>query len=217
MRAVVPVVVFLIAVGPAALAQGDDEPEGKKISEELRRIGDQMEAVARASGDLYWISIGASVASIGVMGCITLYLIRRQLGHMDRDAEVRRRPILSWSKFENGKMYNIHSTDKGMAITIRLVNAGHIAALSVRYAIKTIKGDDVSPLGATTGVVGTLAPNAHTEIPVMVFKKGCEPAQGGAHLLHVDLEYETIEKKHLETKLKISYDNGQMGMAEEHS
>ena len=206
----------MIAAVPEALAQDVDGPGGGEIAEELRRMGDQMGAIARGNENLYWISIGIGVASVGAVGGVTLYLIRRQLGHMDRDAEVRRRPILSQSKLENGKMYNMQKTDQGDVLTIRLVNVGHIAALSIKYTIKTTGGDGANPLDTKPVSIGSLAPNAHTELPVMLFQKGHEFGQDGSHVLRVVLRYESIEKKRLTTTMTIAYDNDQVGIREEH-
>ena len=209
-------VIAMIAAVPEALAQDVDGPGGGEIAEELRRMGDQMGAIARGNENLYWISIGIGVASVGAVGGVTLYLIRRQLGHMDRDAEVRRRPILSQSKLENGKMYNMQKTDQGDVLTIRLVNVGHIAALSIKYTIKTTGGDGANPLDTKPVSIGSLAPNAHTELPVMLFQKGHEFGQDGSHVLRVVLRYESIEKKRLTTTMTIAYDNDQVGIREEH-
>ncbi|MDD9808339.1 MAG: hypothetical protein OXU25_00710 [Thaumarchaeota archaeon] len=216
MRAAVLGVIAMIAAVPEALAQDVDGPGGGEIAEELRRMGDQMGAIARGNENLYWISIGIGVASVGAVGGVTLYLIRRQLGHMDRDAEVRRRPILSQSKLENGKMYNMQKTDQGDVLTIRLVNVGHIAALSIKYDIKTTGGDGANPLDTKPVSIGSLAPNAHTELPVMLFQKGHEFGQDGSHVLRVVLRYESIEKKRLTTTMTIAYDNDQVGIREEH-
>lgn len=216
MRAAVLGVIAMIAAVPEALAQDVDGPGGGEIAEELRRMGDQMGAIARGNENLYWISIGIGVASVGAVGGVTLYLIRRQLGHMDRDAEVRRRPILSQSKLENGKMYNMQKTDQGDVLTIRLVNVGHIAALSIKYTIKTTGGDGANPLDTKPVSIGSLAPNAHTELPVMLFQKGHEFGQDGSHVLRVVLRYESIEKKRLTTTMTIAYDNDQVGIREEH-
>jgi len=216
MRAAVLGVIAMIAAVPEALAQDVDGPGGGEIAEELRRMGDQMGAIARGNESLYWISIGIGVASVGAVGGVTLYLIRRQLGHMDRDAEVRRRPILSHSKLENGNMYNMQKTDQGDVLTIRLVNVGHIAALSIKYTIKTTGGDGANPLDTKPVSIGSLAPNAHTELPVMLFQKGHEFGQDGYHVLRVVLRYESIEKKRLTTTMTIAYDNDQVGIREEH-
>lgn len=209
-------IAVLVAVGPAALAQGAGGSEGGGIAEELRRIREQMTDIARANDALVWISIAVSAASILAMGLITLYLIRRQLAHMDKDARIKRRPILSCSKFENGMVYNMQKTDMGDALTIRLVNVGHIAALSIKYTIKTIKGNGVNPLDTEPCSIGSLAPNAHTEMPVMLFKKDHEFGRDGTHTLHVDLKYETIEKELLSVRLTVAYNNGQVGIMEEH-
>lgn len=207
----------LIAVGPAALAQGTGMPEGDGVAEELRRIREQMEGIARANDALIWISIGVSAASIIAMGLITVYLIKRQLAHMDKDAELKRRPILSWSKFEDGRLYSVRKADDASVLKIKLVNAGHIAALSITCTIKPVKDGRQIQQGEEGGPIGSLAPNAHTEIPVMIFDAGHKFGQDRAQRqVDVDIRYRTIEKQDLWTKLEVTYHDGRLGIKESH-
>lgn len=206
----------LIAVGPAALAQDAGVPEGDGVTEELQGIREQMESIARANDALIWISIGVSAASIIAMGLITVYLIRRQLAHMDKDAELKRRPILSWTKFEDGRLYSKQEKDDASVLKIRLVNAGHIAALSITCATRSVQGDRKFPQGEG-GFIGSLAPNAHTEIPVMMFEAGYEFEQDGIQRqVEAHIGYRTIEGQDLWLKLEITYLDGRLGIIESH-
>jgi len=231
-------IVSLFAVCPMALAQGDNGLEGRKMAEELQRIGERLEELQRigerleelqrigerlediseSNENLYWSSIGISAISIVAVGGITVYLINRQLKHMDKDAKIKRRPILSWSKFEDGRMYNVKKLVDSAALTIRLVNVGHIAALSITGSTKPTKTNRPDMQYMEPGLIGSLAPNAHTEIPVMLFDKNHKFEKDGIHQ-HVDVEikYMDIEGNNLKLSLSITYNDGSVDIKESHN
>ncbi|MDD9808202.1 MAG: hypothetical protein OXU25_00015 [Thaumarchaeota archaeon] len=217
MSAVTLGIAVLAAMGPVALAQGADEPEGGQMAEELRQIREQMGDIARSNDALVWISIGVSAASILAMGLITVYLIKRQLEHMDKDARIKRRPILSWTKFADGSLYKISNVGGAPVLKIRLINVGHIAALGIACEMRPTNGGMPYTQNTEGGLIGSLAPNAHTEIPVMLFGKGGIPGRDAPpSQVDVHITYRTIENQALELDLRITYHNGVVGITESH-
>ena len=214
-------IVILIAVSGihAALAQ-DDVSEMSQISKELERIEAAIESSAQSSRNDSWkmFAISAAIAVATVVGLLwyarnlkeQIKLSEKHLELARRDTSNRLRPNIAWTKYGNEDMYE---TRLGPNVTtqpmIKIINLGHGAALDVRWCCKAgivSGGDNVDDSKVKYHIVGSLASNASSRVPVTLTTEEEKLTQKGQRLqFFATVRYKSAEGKEYKYFLRGSY------------
>ena len=181
MASLVLIAILIVVPGFQAVLAQESGEETDRITEELKEIRNAIKSSGQSSDNAFWMAFWCSMGIAGIAIVATFLYIKklnRQVTNSEKQLELTKkstdsmlRPIISWTKYEDEDMYKPSSDYDGDQLLIRLTNVGRGAALDIKWRCKAGivgAGDYMDDSNMTYHLVGSLAPNASSVVPVVL-------------------------------------------------
>jgi len=163
----------LLAIAlPWTSAQGQADGGVERLAEELRQLREEVRESSRADRDLFLVSfwVGMGIAAAAVCGTVwNALLLRKHVNVIKKDMDERLRPLLRWTSDRDKQGIPVNVLD-GRVISIRIINAGQVAAVGIVCDVKYGMASDfeAGKAGCRKDQYGSLAPNRSMDVNVWV-------------------------------------------------
>ncbi|RNJ71451.1 MAG: hypothetical protein EB824_06865 [Thaumarchaeota archaeon S15] len=164
--------VLLAAALPWAFAQSQDDGEVERLADELRQLRGEMRESNRVGWALFVVSLaaGTGIAALAIWGTLrNTRQLERHVKLLETDMTTRLRPLLRWTSDRDKRGITVNVPD-GRVISIRIVNAGQVAAVGIVCDVKYGMASDfeAGKAGCRKDQYGSLAPNRSMDVNVWV-------------------------------------------------
>ena len=163
---------LLAAALPWTLAQGQGDGEIEALAEELRQLREEVGESNHVGWALFAVSLaaGTGIAALAVWGTLrNTRQLERHVKLLETDMTTRLRPLLRWTSDRDKRGITVNVPD-GRVISIRMVNAGQVAAVGIVCDVKYGMASDFESgkAGCRKDQYGSLAPNRSMDVNVWV-------------------------------------------------